>query len=80
MEHLEYDDYDKLIILCDCLADANGYCILEKRFVDTTRRYGIYPFTINRWENTYEIKSYFEERIGTSIYRLLPGIEEYVFD
>ena len=34
---LEYDDYDKLIILCDALADANGFCILEKRFIDTTR-------------------------------------------
>ena len=79
LDYLEYDDYDKLIILCDCLADANGFCILEKRFIDTTRRYGIYPFTIDRWENTYEIKSYFEEKIGTSIYRLLPGIEECVF-
>ena len=30
--NLEYNDYDKLIILCDALADANGFCILEKRF------------------------------------------------
>ena len=33
--NLEYDDYDKLIILCDALADANGFCILEKRFIVT---------------------------------------------
>lgn len=27
---LEYDEYGKLIILCDALADAIGFCILER--------------------------------------------------
>lgn len=79
LKRLEYDDYDKLIILCDALADANGYCILEKRFIDTTRRYGIYPFSVERWNKTYEYKEYFEEMIGTSIYRLLPDIEKCIY-
>lgn len=76
---IEYDDYDKLIILCDALADANGYCILEKRFIDTTRRYGIYPFTLDRWNKTYEYKEYFEKIIGKSIYALLPDIEKCIY-
>lgn len=76
---IEYDDYDKLLILCDALADANGYCILEKRFVDTTRRYGIFAFTVDRWNKTFEIKSYFENKIGQSVYRLLPGIENCIY-
>ena len=79
LEHLEYDDYDKLIILCDALADANGFCILEKRFIDTTRRYGIYPFSIDRWNKTYEYKEYFENKIGRSIYTLLPDIEKCIY-
>ncbi len=79
IEEIDYDDYDKLIILCDALADANGYCILEKRFIDTTRRYGIYPFTIDRWNQTYEYKEYFEKIIGKSIYSLLPDIEECIY-
>lgn len=79
LKRLEYDEYDKLIILCDALADANGYCILEKRFIDTTRRYGIYPFSVERWNKTYEYKEYFEEMIGTSIYRLLPDIEKCIY-
>lgn len=79
LQRLEYDDYDKLIILCDSLADANGYCILEKRFIDTTRRYGIYPFSVERWNKTYEYKEYFEKMIGTSIYRLLPDIEKCIY-
>ena len=79
IQDIEYDDYDRLIILCDALADANGFCILEKRFVDTTRRYGVYPFTIDRWNNTIAIKEYFEKKIGASIYTLLPGIEKCVY-
>lgn len=35
------DDYDKLIQICDALATDYGFVILEKRFVDVTRRYGI---------------------------------------
>lgn len=79
LSNIEYDDYDKLIILCDALADADGFCILEKRFTDTTRRYGIYPFSIDRWNKTYEYKEYFEELIGSSVYALLPDIEKCIY-
>jgi len=79
LNDLEYDDYDKLIILCDALAEAGGFCILEKRFVDTTRRYGFYPFSIDRWNKTYEFKEYFEKKIGRSLYFLLPGIERCIY-
>ena len=79
LNQLEYEDYDKLIILCDSLADANGFCILEKRFVDTTRRYGAFPFTVDRWNWTFAFKEYFEQKAGKSIYRLLPGIEECIY-
>lgn len=76
---VEYDDYDKLIILCDALADANGFCILEKRFIDTTRRYGIFPFTLDRWNKTYEYKEYFESKMGKSVYAVLPEIEKSIY-
>ena len=31
-----YDDYDRLVQLCDALALPNGFCLLEKRFVMST--------------------------------------------
>ena len=34
------------------LADVQGCRIQEKRFVDTARRYGAYPFTVARWNST----------------------------
>ena len=79
IQEIEYDEYDKLIILCDALADANGFCILEKRFIDTTRRYGIFPFSIDRWNKTYEYKEYFESKIEKSIYAILPDIEKCIY-
>ena len=79
LDQIQYDDYDKLIILCDSLATAQGFCMLEKRFVDTARRYGTFPFTTNRWNNTFEIKEYFEKIIGCSIYDLLPNVKETTF-
>ena len=70
----EADDYDKLIQLCDALAVDYGFVILEKRFVDVVRRYGIMEDYIKGWETVFGIKEYFEDRIGCSIYDVLPDI------
>lgn len=74
-----YDDYDRLVQLCDALSLPNGFCLLEKRFVDVTIRYGIHPFTVERWKKTFEIKAYFEEKTDCSIYELLPGVVKNSF-
>lgn len=74
-----YDDYDRLVQLCDALSLPNGFCLLEKRFIDVTIRYGIHPFTVERWKKTFEIKAYFEEKTDCSIYELLPGVVENSF-
>ena len=71
----QYDDCDRLIILCDALGDAAGFCLLEKRFVDVTRRYGVFPFTVEHWNRTIEYKEYFESVMKRTVYELLPGIE-----
>ncbi len=74
-----YDDYDKLIIVCDSIADAQGFCMLEKRFVNSTRRYGTFPFTVERWNATFDMKAYFEQIMNCSIYDVLPNIKETTF-
>lgn len=74
-----YDDYDRLVQLCDSLAMPDGFCILEKRFVDVTMRYGFHPATIDRWKKILEIKSSFEKEMGCSVYALLPGVAENSF-
>ena len=71
-----YDDYDRLVQLCDSLALPTGFCILEKRFVDVTLRYGVHPATVDRWKKILELKEYFEKKIRCSIYTVLPGVVE----
>lgn len=73
-----YNDYDKLIILCDALALPDRLCILEQRFVDTSIRYGTFPFTVLRWTATYELKKYFESKMDCSLYSILPEIKETI--
>lgn len=68
------DAYDKLIQLCDSLATDYGFVILEKRFVDVARRYGVWPTTLERWNRTFAIKDEFESLMGCSIYDVLPDI------
>jgi len=52
---------------------------LEKRFVDVALRYGTHPATVPRWKKILEIKEYFENKTGGSIYELLPGVIENSF-
>ena len=70
----EADDYDRLIQLCDSLAVDYGFVILEKRFVDVTRRYGIMEGYIKGWDTAFAIKEDFEKDMGCSIYDVLPDV------
>lgn len=79
VKNARYDDYDLLVQLCDSLALPTGFCLLEKRFVDVTIRYGVHPFTIPRWQKILSIKEYFETKTKCSIYDLLPGVIENSF-
>lgn len=73
LANVEYDDYDRLVQLCDGLALPGGFCFLETRIVDVALRYGVPACSLARWKKLFEIKSGFEKIIGHSIYDLLPG-------
>ena len=74
-----YDDYDRLVQLCDALALPTGFCLLEKRLGDVALRYGTPPVTVERCKKILEIKDLFENKINGSIYELLPGVIENSF-
>ena len=71
IEDVVYDDYDKLAQICDSLALPDGFCFLEKRFVDVAMRYGVNEYTTKRWGAIYDIKKYFEKIAGKSIEEIL---------
>lgn len=78
--NIEYDDYDRLIQLCDALALPSGFCLMEKRMVDVALRHGVHEHIIDKWKATFETKKYFEEKMGKSIYSVLPGVVENTFE
>ena len=74
VENRVYDDYDKLIQLCDAISLPEGACIMEKRFVDVALRHGIREYTTTRWRAYMELKQYFDALCGCDIYSLLPKL------
>lgn len=70
------DEYDRLIQLADALADGQGFCILEKRWIDVLMRYGWTDSNIEKWKATLAIKRRFDRLSGRNIYGLLPGLIE----
>lgn len=66
---LKYDDYDRLIQLCDCLAGAEGVMDMEERMADVKRRYGSYPQ--EKWDANMALKRYFEKKTGKDIYEIV---------
>ena len=76
LQNREYDDYDRLIQLCDAISLPNGACIMEKRFVDVVMRHGMYAFTVEKWRKYMEIKAYFDKLCGCNLYTLLSNVYE----
>jgi hypothetical protein len=76
---VELNKYDRLIQLCDAMAPASGFCLMEKRMVDVALRYGINEATLSGWEARFQILAEFEHEIGQPVYSLLPGIIEGTF-
>lgn len=66
----EYDEYDKLIQLCDALALPDGICILEKRLVDVAIRNGVNEYTVEKWKAFLALKAHFDAKVGMDIYKL----------
>ena len=69
LAELKYDDYDRLIQLCDCLASAESVVDMEARMEDVKHRYGNYPQ--EKWDANMELKRYFEGKTGKDIYEIV---------
>jgi len=85
LENCEYNDYDRLIQLCDCITMEDKYVLIEKRLIEVVLRYNLknqVPLGIpvlQKWQKYLELKEYFSNIIGGSIYNLLPNVIENTF-
>ena len=63
---VSYDEYDRLIQLCDCLAGADGVLDIEERMEDVKKRYGSYPQA--KWNSNIALMHYFENKMKKNVY------------
>ncbi len=69
LEKVTFDDYDRLIQLCDSLAGSEGVMNIEDRMNDVKRRYGSFPQ--DKWDSNLKLKEYFEDRMGKDVYEVV---------
>ena len=69
----DYDDYDRLIQLCDSLAMADGTIDLKARMDDIEVRHGFYPAA--KRQAHYRLKEYFDALAGVDLYTVLKTSE-----
>jgi hypothetical protein len=79
LDATEYTVYDRLIQLCDCLGQATGFTLIEKRFVEVALRHGFNAMTLEKWRAFLGLRREFDEAVGGSVYRVLPGVVEHTF-
>lgn len=80
IEDVEYDNYDKLVQLCDAIALPEGFTLMEKRLMDIALRHGVSEYAVYEWKKNFELKKYFEDIMGKSIYSILPKVVENTFE
>ena len=71
LQTVEYDDYDRLIQLCDAIGAADGFCVLEVRLIEVAIRNGINQYSVEKWKQFIYLKHYFDEKCHEDIYTLL---------
>jgi len=65
-----FDDYDKLVQLCDAIGSSVGVCLIEVRIMDVIRRHGVTDLTPQKIEALFGVKAYFDSICKMNIYDL----------
>ncbi len=66
LQEVRFDDYDRLIQLCDAISGSEGVMDIIDRMTDVKNRYGSYDRA--KWDNNLELKEYFERLMGKDLY------------
>ncbi len=71
----KFDEYDKIIQLCDGLANCDGLVTIEQRAQEFAKRY---KFKMPSYiiKNMHKIKEEFDTRLGVDVYSLFDEIDK----
>ena len=70
LKQTEYDDYDRLIQLCDAISLAEGVALMDTRLMDVGLRHGFNELTLEKWKAFFKLKQHFDELAQDNIYKL----------
>ena len=70
IETAEYDDYDRLIQLCDAICLPQGIVPIEVRLFDVAYRHGPTDRTQGKWRAYLAIKEHFDQLCGCNLFSL----------
>ena len=65
-----FDEYDKLIQLCDAMGNSKGISLIDVRLMDVIRRYGFSDNATGKIEAIFDLKDHFDNLCGMNIYDL----------
>ena len=71
LQSIHYDNYDKLIQLCDALSLNHEYCIAEKKMVNCVLRFGWNDMLADKWKAILELKKHFDAKIKGDVYQFI---------
>lgn len=71
LENYEYNDYDRLLQLCDAIASKDGFCVIEQRLIDVAIRNGVNALSPKKWMAFLNLKKYFDSLCNKNIYEIL---------
>ena len=72
LKNIIFDDYDKLVQLCDMFFEGLNKVTFEKRFEGIMMRHNLsFDNVENLYHHAEENKKYFDKKCGTDIYKLL---------
>ena len=69
LKNITYNEYDRLIQLCDALSGAEGVLNVIDRMTDVKKRYGMYPQA--KWDRVLSLVKHFEAKTGRNIYEVV---------
>lgn len=73
LEKTEYNDWDLLIQFCDSVSLVDSYCTVEKKMLNSTKKYGYKPILEHKFNSIINLKKYFDALCKTNVYNLLEG-------
>lgn len=72
LSSIEYNDYDRLIQLCDLLVTGMSFGTIKERMAYVKDKYRLPTILIKkRYRQALRLKNYFDRRCGCDVYRLL---------